>query len=311
LVTYSAVTGTGGELDVGVAVGRDVTAQREAERLREEFVSLVTHELRSPLTASLGNLDLISRLLTRSADAEELDAARVQTLVERVKSTERHLVRLVNNLLDLARVERADLPLELDEVDAGEIVAREVAAVEGQVVAKRLTVAVDMPPTGLVIRTSGLYLGQIVGNLIANAVKYTPPEGRIAIGVAINVLPGPIAQAPSVPMPPPERWLEVRVRDTGYGIGDQDQARLFSRFFRSGREEIRRERGTGLGLALTKQMVDRLGGTISVQSALGVGSTFTVALPSLPVDSTEKAAGSSSNPQVADGETIAPQELPG
>ncbi|MGH2370625.1 MAG: sensor histidine kinase, partial [Chloroflexota bacterium] len=96
--------------------------------------------------------------------------------------------------------------------------------------------------------------------------------------------PSPSLAAPPEPEAaaesrPPAEWLRLSVTDTGYGMSAEEQARLFTKFFRSGRAEVRRERGTGLGLALSKQMVERLGGTIEVQSALGAGSTFTVALP--------------------------------
>jgi two-component system sensor histidine kinase EvgS len=234
--------------------------------------------------------------------------------ISRIEGAEHHLLRLVNNLLDIARIERPDLPLECAEVDIARLLAE---AVEGvQTVAAQKDIQVDLKHNGSPVKlwTSELYLREVFGNLLSNAVKYTPDGGRVtviatwpALADADMFAPPSGEQRRELPpvegraaRPPVElrtageggksgeqvrrvqalpRWLEVSVIDTGYGMSKDEQSRLFTRFHRGARPEIRRQRGTGLGLALSKRMVERLGGMISVRSAPDRGSTFTVILP--------------------------------
>ena len=273
LLTYAAVTEPAGDLRLGIGIARDMTAQREAERLREEFVSLVTHELRSPLTSSTGYLDLLKRTLERAPISAGRDTSKVLGYVERIQGAERHLLRLVDNLLDIARVERSELPLDVGEVRLGLLVTEVLDGLALQAAQKQITLRREgeheLPATW----TSDLYVREIVGNLVSNAIKYTPEGGSVT--VRLSRVPGQSAEDLGT--------AEIAVADTGYGISEQDLSRLFGKFFRSGRPEIRKERGTGLGLALSKQMALRLDGDIGVTSALGVGSTFTLRLPLVPV----------------------------
>jgi PAS domain S-box-containing protein len=284
LLTYAAVDEPDGNLSLGIGIARDVTAQKITERLREEFVSLVTHELRSPLNVSIGYVDLLKRALRHDSDAPLAELEKVRSFVGRVESSQRHMLRLVNNLLEMARVERPDLKLEYDEIFVDEIILDCVenirAVADEKQVAVQLALPDDLPPTWC----SDLYLREIFGNLLSNAVKYTSAGGCIT--VAATVREKPVVPVVPVALPDdgvehvtPTEWIEVAVSDTGYGMSEEDQARLFSKFFRSGNPAVRKERGTGLGLALAKRMVERLGGSIGVRSVLGEGSTFTVTLP--------------------------------
>ncbi|HEU5315937.1 MAG TPA: ATP-binding protein [Chloroflexota bacterium] len=279
LLTYAAVGEPDGRLRLGIGIARDVTGQREAERLREEFVSLVTHELRSPLTSSTGYLDLLKRTLERVPISAGLDTTKVLGYVDRIQGAERHLLRLVNNLLDIARVERADLPLDVGAVRVEKVAAEALDAVALQASQKKIMLMREgegwgdaLPP----VWTSELYVREILGNLVSNAIKYTPEGGRVT--VRLRRVPAPAAPSTEEDEAPRE-VVELSVTDTGYGMSEQDLSRLFGKFFRSGRPEIRKERGTGLGLALSKQMAERLGGAITVTSELGKGSTFTLRLP--------------------------------
>ena len=269
LLTYAAVADQDGALRLGIGIARDITSQREAERLREEFVSLVTHELRSPLTSSTGYLELLKRTLERTPISAGLDTGKVLGYVDRIQGAERHLLRLVNNLLDIARVERTDLPLDVEEVRIGRVVNEVLDGVALQAAQKQIALrrdgAHDLPPTW----TSDLYLREILSNLVSNAIKYTPEGGS----VTVRLRETPDSRETG------SEWAEVSVADTGYGLSEDELGRLFGKFFRSGRPEIRKERGTGLGLALSKQMAQRLGGDIGVTSAVGQGSTFTLRLP--------------------------------
>jgi signal transduction histidine kinase len=281
---------------LGIGIARDVTAQRETERLREEFVSLVTHELRSPLTSSTGYLDLLHRVIERAPRSAGLDKRKAITYVERVQSAERHLLRLVDNLLDIARVERADLPLDLGEVQIGRLVDDVLDGIAAHAAQKEIRLLREgereLPP----VWTSELYVREVLDNLISNAVKYTPDGGVVTVTLRRAAplhaaghdtdTPGANGAAAAQPGEGSDDGLdalEVVVADTGYGMSEEDRGRLFGRFFRSGRPEIRKERGTGLGLALSKQMAERLGGSIDVRSTLQQGSTFTLRLPLTPV----------------------------
>jgi PAS domain S-box-containing protein len=271
LLTYAAVTEPSGELRLGIGIARDMTAQHEAERLREEFVSLVTHELRSPLTSSTGYLDLLKRTLERAPISAGLDTGKVLGYVERIQGAERHLLRLVNNLLDIARVERTDLPLDTGAVRLGRVVSEVLDGLALQAAQKRITLQREGEHELPVTWTSDLYVREILSNLVSNAIKYTPEEGRVTVRLV------------RAAGEDDQEWAEIAVADTGYGMSPEDLGRLFGKFFRSGRPEIRKERGTGLGLALSKQMALRLNGDISVTSALGQGSTFTLRIPLTPV----------------------------
>lgn len=264
LLTYAAVTTWSGKLRLGIGIARNITAQKEAERLREDFVSLVTHDLRSPLTTSMGYLELLKRILLRAPVSAGLDLQKAITYVERIEGAESHLLRLVNNLLDIARVERGELPDEVGDVRLETLIGEVVDGITPQAEQKSIAITVQLPDVLPILNTSDLYVREILTNLMSNAVKYTPEKGHVTVRVS---------------HPNAEQSIEVDVQDTGYGMAPDELDRLFGKFFRSGRPEIRKERGTGLGLALSKQMAVQLGGDITVTSTLGEGSTFTLHLP--------------------------------
>ncbi|MDQ3701774.1 MAG: PAS domain-containing sensor histidine kinase, partial [Chloroflexota bacterium] len=286
LLTYAAAGDPGGHLRLGIGIARDVSVQKEAERLRRDFVSLVTHELRSPLTISIGYVSMLRRAL----QATSLDE-RVWRYLDRIEGAEQHLLRLVNSLLEMARLQRTDLPLEYHRVAVDHLVEDAVEAITATAEAKGLVLERDIPAGLPRLWSSTLYLQEIVNNLLDNAVKYTPEGGRVSVTVQVGPAPAPSdavagdAEAQvseTVPLDATALpWLHITVADTGYGISEADLDRLFTQFFRSNEPEVRREPGTGLGLAFTKQMVDRIGGSINVRSTRGAGSTFTAAFPLL------------------------------
>ena len=288
LLTYASVGHAHEPLQLGIGIARDVTAQKEAEKLRDEFVSLVTHELRSPLTVSLGYIDLLKRLMRGGGDRAP-DLAKGVYYAGRIEGAERHLLRLVNNLLEMARVERPDLVLELDWVDLDELLQEIVDGIRTVADEKQQVVTLSLPSYLPALWSSELYLREILSNLVSNAVKYTPDGGRVTVSASVVGDERRRTEDESPPGAPDSSfvlrpslggaWVAVTVSDTGYGMSPEEQTKLFSKFFRSGRPEIRKERGTGLGLALTKQMVERIGGSIDVESAVGQGSTFAVTIP--------------------------------
>jgi signal transduction histidine kinase len=229
---------------------------RQIDRLKDELVMVVSHELRTPLTSIQGYVDLV-------LDDEELDPG-ARRFLETAQRNASRLHRLVEDLLLLSRVDRAQLPLDLAPLDVATLTAGEIAA--SRVLAEDKGVALDLvlPPAGssTTVQADEVRLAQVVDNLVANAVKFTPIGGRVRVEVA--------AAGASV---------RIVVADTGIGIPVEEQGRLFERFFRASTATAQHIPGTGLGLAISKAIVDAHGGTIEVASAAGLGTTFRVTLP--------------------------------
>jgi signal transduction histidine kinase len=241
-----------GELIGRIFATRETTAERAAERLRDELVANVSHELRTPLTSILGYLDLLAE-----AGLDE-EGRGYLAVVER---NARRLLRRVDELLFLAHAESGTVALELEDVDlhalAGDAV--ETALPLAQQRDTTLELAGEGP---LVVRGDAARLGQLADNLLGNALKYTPRGGAVHVAVERRGA---------------EAVLEIS--DTGVGIAPDDQERIFDRFFRgSAGSSARMASGSGLGLAISKAIVDAHGGTIAVASSRS-GSTFTIRLP--------------------------------
>lgn len=252
---------------VGVMI--DVTSRIEADHLRQqrdraaaaeraqaEFLSRVSHELRTPLNAVLGFAQLLQ--------AERLGSERQQAWIETIIGSGNHLLSLVNDLLDLSAAQTGRLPMSLATVDAG-ATAREAWAAHAMAAAAAGVHFEDrLPPApGPFVRADRMRLRQVLDNLLSNAIKYHHRGGCIWVASAAGETAGTVA---------------LQVGDDGPGIGPEQAARLFRPFERLGAEHGG-VAGTGLGLALSRQLVEAMGGTIAVQGAPGVGSTFTVTLP--------------------------------
>ncbi len=225
---------------------------RELDRLKDGFVALVSHEVRTPLTSILGYLELL-------AEQDLTDEQRSYT--NTIGRNSHRLLRLINDLLFIAQIEDGQMTVEHDQVDLAAILADALdaaapAAKAGEV-ELAAAVTANLPITGDRDR-----LAQLADNLISNAVKFTPAGGTVE--VAAGATSGAV-------------WLEVR--DTGIGINAEDQERLFNKFFRTRVATKASIQGTGLGLAISKAIVHAHGGTIEVESAEGAGTTFRVSLP--------------------------------
>lgn len=224
----------------------------EANQMKSRFLASVSHELRTPLNSILGFSELIRD------EASGADTARFAGLIH---SSGEHLHALVNTLLDLAKIEAGKMEVERDDVDLNELLETVTQTHRGSIKKKDLTLSLELPPAGpLIVRTDRTKLLQVLNNVLHNAIKFTE-FGRVAVSSC-----------------PTGDGVLIRVADTGRGIAEEDIARVFSRFNTVGRE-TEQERGSGLGLALSKSLIGLLGGTITLQSQLGAGTQVEIFLP--------------------------------
>ena len=231
---------------------------RELDRMKDEFVALVSHELRTPLTSILGYLELV--LEGEAGDVSE-DQAHFLAIIER---NAQRLLRLVGDLLFVAQIEAGKLAIEREPCDLVQLAADCIEAARPRASEKQIELAFDGAER-LELLGDRTRLAQLLDNLVSNAIKFTPEGGRV--GVRLTQY---------------ERRVVVGVSDTGMGISPEEQARLFQRFFRTSEATRRAIQGTGLGLTITKAIAEAHGGTIEVESTVGVGTTFVVELPVEP-----------------------------
>ena len=223
---------------------------REQNRLKDELISVVSHDLRTPLTSIMGYLELV---------AEEDDPETMRAFLDVVKRNTGRLHRLVEDLLFVSRVQSRQEALELEPTCLGELVRHTVEASQPAADAAEVALTCDVRTEDVVLLDAHR-LAEVLENLLSNALKFTPPGGRVGVFAGSE-----------------DNALVLRVSDTGVGISDDDRRHLFDRFFRAtGSEGIP---GAGLGLAIVKAIVDAHGGVVEVQSAVGAGTTFVVRLP--------------------------------
>jgi two-component system, sensor histidine kinase and response regulator len=267
---FSAPVRTPDGTKVGrVAFFRDVTAERRAHQLLEHareaaeaasqakslFLANMSHELRTPLTAVIGLADLL--LLEQDPLLD-----RQREYLGGIASSGRHLLALVNDVLDLAKIEAGKQELDLQSIPIHDAIAEGMAAIVPLANAR----GVMLEPATIVavpnVRADRVRLRQILYNLISNAVKFTDRGGVVRIRARHD-----------------GAWVAIAVIDTGVGIAAADLSRLYRSFEQLALPSGDRPGGTGLGLAVTKRLVEMQGGTIDVESAVGVGTTFTVRIP--------------------------------
>jgi signal transduction histidine kinase len=241
-----------------------VAAVREIdEDDRDSQIADLGHELRSPLTAILGYTGLML-----GAAPGSLDAERQAEFLARIAASGDYMLRLVNNLLDLRRMESGAEMLQPAPLHVDRILQLVVAMMRPRASEKKIATSLEVEPGLSPLLTDELLLRRIVDNLLSNAIKYTPAGGSVKASARKR-----------------GDAVEITVADTGIGLSEDEQRLLFQRFFRSSRPEARQERGTGLGMALVQESLRRLGGQIRVSSRVGVGTTFTITIPPLaPVE---------------------------
>ncbi|MDB5095758.1 MAG: Signal transduction histidine kinase [Cyanobacteria bacterium RYN_339] len=231
------------------------TEQSEsANKAKSLFLANMSHELRTPLNAILGYSEMLCE------EAEDGGQEAMVADLKKINGAGRHLLGLINDILDISKIEAGKMEVYLEETDAGAILAEVSEAVRPLATQKGNTLVVEVPDLPL-IQTDALKLRQLLFNLLSNAAKFTE-GGTVTLGAGVD-----------------GEMLRFWVRDTGIGMSPEQQRTLFEEFTQADASTTRRFGGTGLGLALCRHFVELLGGEITVTSALGSGSTFTVQLP--------------------------------
>ena len=233
-------------------------AQKEtlaASRAKSDFLARMSHELRTPLAAIIGYGELLSDGITGPVNEEQ------KRQLQRIRYSADHLLSIIDEILTLARMEAGKEKANLHDVEVSDLMDSVASMAEPLASAKGLSFSVDVQPRDLVVHTDPVKLRQVLLNLLSNAVKYTD-EG--AITVKSEGCDGVV---------------EFLVTDTGVGVGEEHLEKIFEPFWQVEHTTTRRAGGTGLGLAVTRQFVDLLGGKIEVESELGRGSTFRVSIP--------------------------------
>lgn len=239
-----------------LVVMHEITDLRRLEQVRKDFVANVSHELRTPLTAIKG----FAETLLAGALQDEKNSRR---FVEIIRDHSTRLSRLTNDLMKLSRIEAGKLPLDLGPVDLSEIISLEEGSAQAAAARKDIRFAVEPSSADAArVRGDAGLLREVLRNLLDNAIQYTPSGGKISVNVKSN-----------------GNFAVVTVSDSGIGIPQAEQSRIFERFYRVDDARSREAGGTGLGLAIAKHVVESHGGRIWVESAVGEGSKFHFSVP--------------------------------
>jgi two-component system phosphate regulon sensor histidine kinase PhoR len=247
----------------------DRTRERAVERMRADFVANASHELRTPLASLIGFIE------TLRGPAKDDAEARSRFLGIMAEQSER-MRRLIDDLLGLSRIEITEHEPPKGRVDLGLLAQAEAEAMAPILAARRVSLDVALEPGAVAAPADGEQLGQVIRNLLENAVRYGPDGGTVRLGVARAAASGVDAAGPRWPARP---GVVLSVADDGPGIARHHIPRLTERFYRVDRGRSRHAGGTGLGLAIVKHIVNRHRGQLVIESEEGVGSVFRVWLP--------------------------------
>src|SRR5437667_1860124 len=229
----------------------------QASQLKSQFLANMSHEFRTPLNAILGYTSMLL-----GGVSGEMSAPQKNKML-RVDSNARHLLSIINDILDISRIEAGKMPLHLEEVEIAALVGELLAEVEPLIQKARLQVLTDLPPGTALVLSDRQKVKQIVLNLLTNAIKFTP-HGQVKVMVREDERRGEV---------------NIAVEDTGIGIAPQDQDKVFEDFRQADNSVTREYGGAGLGLAICRRLAKMLEGRIELQSRLGRGSTFTLVIP--------------------------------
>jgi PAS domain S-box-containing protein len=251
----------GENADEGKVIGfyslaTDITELKRIDRLKSEFVSTVSHELRTPLTSIRGSLGLVS-----GGVAGTLPDAAMKLIGIATNNCER-LIRLINDILDIEKIESGKMRLDLQPMALLPLLTQAIAANEGYGLANQVSLTLQCDEPDLEVRVEADRLTQVLTNLLSNALKFSPPGGAVEVQVTKAGL-----------------GVRVEVRDHGPGIPEEFRNRIFQKFSQADSSDTRQKGGTGLGLNISRALVERMGGSIGFTSRLGEGTTFFFELP--------------------------------
>lgn len=244
---FTAIQGVGYALTM-----QDITYLKEVDRIRSEFVHTVSHDLRSPLTSVIGYSELVERVGPLNETQKEF--------ITRIQDSIQHITSLINDLLDLGRIE-AGMDTHREFVQLEGVLRYTINMLDGQIKSKQLNVQTEIAPALPALRANPIRLRQVLDNVVGNAIKYSHPNGEIQISIHAE-----------------ESQVILQVTDHGPGIPPGDQPRIFDKFYRAANISSEVE-GSGLGLAIVKNIVENHQGRIWVESTVGKGSSFFVVLP--------------------------------
>ncbi|BBH18740.1 PAS domain-containing sensor histidine kinase [Paenibacillus baekrokdamisoli] len=246
---------------------QDVTAIRRLERMRSEFVANVSHELKTPVTAVKG---FAETLLGGAVNDPETARSFLQIIFDESD----RLNRLIGDILELSKVESRRIPLQFSPIELSSFIAKTIELMGSEAVRKNIRISVKVEP-GIYVEADEDRLRQIIMNLLANGISYTPDGGHVSIQAE------PVINEAAGRDETDYDHIRIHISDTGIGIPKKDLPRIFERFYRVDKARSRSSGGTGLGLSIVKHLVELHKGSISVSSNLGAGSTFTIELPVL------------------------------
>ena len=254
-----------------IAIAEQARGEAEAgSRAKSQFLAMMSHELRTPLNAIIGYSELMTRYPAR------FQTASAQEPLARVLRAGRHLLNIINDLLDVAKIEAGKLSLVYGSVAIPPVLEEVVETTKGMAEQNRLVVSTTCAPDLAPVRTDRKRLFQVLLNLVSNACKFTK-DGRVDLTVSLAEEGG-------------QRWLEIAVSDTGIGIAPEQIASIFQDFTQGDAATQQKFGGTGLGLAISRRLCRMMGGSLTAVSETGRGSTFTLRLPA-GADAAEAAAG--------------------
>jgi signal transduction histidine kinase len=241
-----------------VILMRDISHEKSLEEERDEFISVVSHELRTPVAIAEGNISNAVYIMEKGGSMDEIQAALKQAHDQTL-----FLSSMINDLATLSRAERGKLKVEVDPINIHELVTNVAADYVPEMKKKGLTIHLHLSPDLELLKSSKLYVREILQNFITNAIKYTE-KGSITISAKLK-----------------DKGVSISIEDTGIGISIRDQEKIFDKFFRSEDFRTRQNNGTGLGLYVTMKLARLIHADIATKSELNKGSCFTIYFPNL------------------------------
>jgi PAS domain S-box-containing protein len=274
--TETLVRDAHGNPECYVSVLQDISEFKRANQVKSEFVSMVSHELRTPLTSIRGSLGLVA-----GGVAGALPSA-ASNLIEIAKNNCERLIRLINDILDSEKIESGNIRFDLKDVPLAALLERALADNQGFAAEHGVRLALHVPQYPVQVHVDTDRLLQVVTNLLSNAVKFSPRDGTVDVSVAVV-----------------DGRARVEVRDRGPGIPEEFRARIFQKFAQADSSDTRARGGTGLGLNISRAIIERLHGTLGFTTGTGVGTTFAFELPLAAVPEEVQAAPVPAPPQAA------------